>query len=268
MGDLFNWDELQIYTFFFVLVRVTSLLAFLPIFGDRTIPPIVKLLFGLAFSFVVYPVAWSRGVRVDMAVMESTSRTVWAIFSDMAFGMMVGFVARWIFDAAQFAGHFAGTTMGYSMGSILDPNSETQTVALAHLLYLLTALLFLSLDGHHIYLSAILESFRLVPLAGVKLFVHGDSVVRYMIDMSAEVIVLGLKLCAPVLVVLLLINLTFGILSRAVPQMNILAVSFSVNIVVGLFVVLVSLPSFVSMVGTAFDSYTPELFRFMRLFGG
>ena len=268
MGSLFNWNELQIYTFFFVLVRVTSLLAFLPIFGDRTIPGTVKILFGLSFAFVVYPVAWSRGVRVDMAVLESTSRTVWAIFSDMAFGMMVGFVARWIFDAAQFAGHFAGTTMGFSMGSILDPNAETQTVALSHLQYLLTALLFLSLDGHHIYLSVILESLRLVPLAGVKLFTNSQSIVTYMIDMSAEVIVLGLKLCAPVVVVILLINLTFGILARAVPQMNILAVSFSVNIVIGLFVVLVSMPSFINMVGSAFDSYTPEIFRFMRLFGG
>lgn len=268
MLDFFQWNEAKIFTFFFVLTRVTSLLVFLPIFGDKVIPGTVKVLFGVALAAVVYPVAWSRGTRVDLAVADSSLRLTWAIVSDIGFGMMVGFVARWIFDAAQFAGYFAGTTMGFSMASVLDPTGDSQTIALSQLQYLLTAMLFLALDGHHLYLSVILESFRMVPLAGVKLLANGDGIVRYMIDMTAEVIVLGLKLSAPVLVVILLVNLTFGVLARAVPQMNVLAVSFSVNIVVGLFIALVSLPGFVNLVGAAFESYTPELLRFMRLFGG
>lgn len=268
MLDLFRWNETQIFTFFFVLVRVTSLVFFLPIFGDKTIPSVVKVMFGLSFSTVVFGVAWAQGVHVDPAVMESTSKTVWAVASDLGFGMMVGFVARWIFDAVQFAGHFAGTSMGFSMASVLDPHNDTQTIALAELQYIMSALLFLSMDGHHIYLTAILGSLKLVPLAGVNMLANGDAVVHYLIQMTSEVLVLGLKLAAPVMVVLLLINLTFGILARAVPQMNVLAVSFSVNIVIGLFIALVSFPGFANMVSSTFDSYTPELFRFMRLFHG
>lgn len=268
MLDLFRWNETQIFSFFFVLVRVSSMLLFLPIFGDRSIPPSVKILFGLAFSCVAYPIAMARGIQVDMSVLDSTMKTAWAVMSELGFGMMVGFVGRWIFDAVQFAGHFASTSMGFSMASVLDPHTETQTMAYAELQYVMAALLFLGLDGHHIYLAATLDSFKIVPLGGANLLANGDSVAQYMISMSAEVIMLGIKLSAPVLVVLLLINMTFGILARAVPQMNVLAVSFSVNIVIGLFVALVSFPGFVNMVTSAFDAYTPELTRFMRLFRG
>ncbi|MEW6056951.1 MAG: flagellar biosynthetic protein FliR [Bdellovibrionota bacterium] len=266
--NFLRWNEIQVLTFFFVLVRVSSMLAFLPLLGDRTIPANIKILFGLALSFVVFPLLWSGGVRVDYKVFNSTSQTIWVITSEVSFGILVGFVSRWIFDAVQVAGHVAGTSIGFSMASVLDPHTETQNIALAELQYILVALLFLSMDGHHVFLSAILKSFEVAPLAAINFFANTESVAQYLIQMSAEVLLLGVKLCAPILVVILLLNLAMGIMARAVPHMNVLAVSFSVNILVGLLVVLVSLPGFLSLVGSTFDVYMPELFRFMRLFGG
>jgi flagellar biosynthetic protein FliR len=264
--NIFQWSENEIETFFFVLVRVTSLLAFLPIFGERIIPTTVRILFGVALTFVAFPLAWAQGVRIDPAVMSSVGKTIWALCSDIGFGMMIGFAARWVFDAVQFAGHFAGTTIGFSLASVFDPHTESQTISLSELQYIMAVLLFLSMDGHHIYLMSILKSLNIVPLGGANLIAHGDSVIQYLIQLTGEVIGLGLKLAAPVLVVGLIMNLTFGIMSRAVPQMNVLAVSFAANIIVGLMVVLLSLPGFVNMVGGAFDAYTPELMRFMRMF--
>lgn len=264
----FAWSESQLFGFFLVLVRVTSLLVFLPIFGDRVIPTNVKILLGVGLAFVMFPVLQGQGLHADASIMNSPSRTVWAICCEGMFGAMVGFAARWIFDAVQSAGHFAGTAIGFSMASVLDPHTETQTIAFAELQYILVSLLFLAMNGHHVYLMAIAQSFKSVPVGGIDLLAHGDAVVQYLIHMTAEVLTLGLKLSAPVVVVILIINLTFGILTRAVPNMNVLTVSFTANIVVGLLVVFVSLPGFVNMVGGAFDAYTPELIRFMRLFGG
>lgn len=266
--NIFQWNELQIYSFFFVLVRVTSLLVFLPIFGDRTIPPLVKIFFGVTLSSVVFPFVYAAGHRIDLAVIESDSKAVWAVCCEVGFGMMVGFVARWIFDAAQFAGHFAGTAMGFSMASVLDPHTETQNTSMSEMQYILAAMLFLAMNGHHIYLQAILESFKLVHIGGVNLLANGDSVIQYLIQMTAEVLALGLKLSAPVVVVLLLLNLTFGIVARTVPQLNVFVVSFTINIIVGLLAALISAPGFTNMIASAFDAYTPELFKFMRLFHG
>ena len=115
---------------------------------------------------------------------------------------------------------------------------------------------------------SILQSYSVVTLGGPDWFLHSDEIVKYLIRMTGEVLVLGVKLSAPILVVMLLINLTFGVLARAVPQMNVLSVSFTTNIFFGLLIVLISLPGFVNMVSGAFEAYTPELDRFMRLFGG
>lgn len=247
---------------------MTSLIIFLPIFGDKIIPQTVKILFGLSFSIIAYPMLMAEGSSLHPEIMSSIAKTIWALCCELGFGMMLGFVARWIFDAVQFAGHFAGTSIGFSMASVLDPHSETQTIAFAELQYVLVALLFLSLDGHHIYLATILQSFKVVAIGGANLLANGDSIVQYLIHMSAEVITLGLKLSAPVMVVVLLLNASFGIMTRAVPQMNVMTVSFAANILVGLGVAIVTLPGFVNMVGAAFDSYTPELIKFMRLFNG
>jgi flagellar biosynthetic protein FliR len=266
--DFIHWSDTQIFTFFFVLVRVTGLLFFLPVFGDRVIPANIKILFGLGFAWMVFPLLWAQGMRADMAVVNAPGRLIWATACDAGFGIMLGFVARWIFDAVQTAGHFAGTTIGFSIASVLDPHTESHTIALAEMHYMLAALLFLAMNGHHIYLSATLQSFKVVPIGTVNLLGQGDSAIQYIIRMSAEVLSLAVKLSAPVVVVILLINLTFGIMSRAVPQMNVMAVSFTANIIIGVMIALISMPGFVNMVGGAFDAYTPELLRFMRLFRG
>lgn len=266
--NLFQWNELQILTFFLVLVRVTMMMVFLPILGDKTVPPIVKILFGVAMAFVAFPVAWSRGVRVAPSVFDSMTATAWAICIEGFFGMIVGFAARWVFDAVQFAGYFAGTSMGFSIGSVLDPHTETEAIAFAELQYVLAAMLFLALNGHHIYLGAVMDSFSVVKLAGADFFTNSDGIVLYLIRMTAEVLLLALKLSAPVVVVILLMNITFGMMARAVPQMNVLVVSFAANIAVGLLVALIASPGFVNMVETTFDAFLPEMLRFMRLFGG
>ncbi len=261
------WTEIQIFTFFFLFVRVTSLVFFLPLLGDRTIPVIVKILFGLALAFVTFPIAWNQGVRVNVEITQSVLGTLWAVGSEVCFGMMVGFVARWIFDAVQFAGYFAGTSIGFSIATVFDPHAETETISLAELKYVLAALLFLALDGHHVYITNIVKSFELAPLTKVSFLNQGDTIVSYLILLTSQVILLGVKLCIPVIAVIFLVNITFSLIARVVPQVNILAVSFTANIVAGLFIVFVSLPSFHSLLEGTFDVYAPELLRFMKLFG-
>ena len=268
MLNIFEWNEPQIFTFFFVLIRVTSLIVVLPLFGDKTVPPMVKLFFALSFSFVAFPVAWGQGVRVPRELFDAPMRLTIAIVSDICFGLALGFVARWIFEAIHVAGYVAGTSMGFSMASVLDPHSETQAIAVAELQYIFSALLFLSLEGHHIYLKVIIDSFATLGPGAINLGAVSGDLSKYMIEMTAGVLGLGLKLAAPVLVVILLVNLIFGIMTRAVPQMNVMAVSFTANIMIGLFVSLVSFPGFLNMLGGAFENQASELLRFVRLFGG
>lgn len=267
MMSFLSWNEQQIFTFFFVLLRVTTLMFFLPIYGDKQIPAPIKICFGIAFSCVVHPLVWGSGQRIPMDIVNSPYQLVVAIFSEIAFGVMLGFVARWIFDGVLFAGQFIGSSIGFSMASMLDPHTETQTVAIAELQYVLAALLFLAIDGHHMYLSAIIDSTKLVSLGASSLLNSNEELYKYLIKVTSEVIMFGIKLSAPVVVIILVINMTFGVLARAVPQLNALVISFAANIIIGMFVVIISLPAFTSMVNSAFDNYGQDLAHFMKLFG-
>ena len=261
------WSEQQLFTFFFIFVRIASIFLFLPIFGDRMVPASVKALLCIALAWICFPVLWMRGLRVAPLAYESNLGIIVSIAQETMMGALIGFVSRWIFDTAQFAGQVAGISMGFSMASVLDPHTESQTVALAELKYILAVMLFLSMNGHHLYLTTITESFRLVPLGAAHWFDRDAQIIKFLITMTSQVLLLSLKLAAPVVVVLLLVNVAFGMASRAVPQMNVFAVSFGANIIVGLFVVLINLPGFTNSVSDFFESYTPELLKFIGLFG-
>ena len=141
-------------------------------------------------------------------------------------------------------------------------------IPIAELQYILAAFLLLGLDGHHLYLMTLIHSFKTLPLGEISIFANSESVIQYLIQMSAEVLSLGLRLSAPVLIVILLSNLGFSILARAVSQMNVLVITFTANLAIGVVILFVSLPGFINLVDLAFESYTPEIIRFMRLLHG
>lgn len=264
---IIQFSETQLLTFFFVLLRVSAIMMLLPLFGDRHIPPVIKILFSLALSFVVFWPLWQGGLVIGTDKTISTEALLYAGVCEIFIGVLLGFFARWIFDAIRSAGHFMGMQMGFSMGSVLDPTNDTQTISLAELQYVLAALLFLSMDGHHVYVNAVMESFRVLPLGELSLVSKSDSIVKALVDLSSQVILLAVHLAAPILVVMFLINLAFGLLSRAVPQINMLVISFAANIMVGLMIFTISLPAFQAVVGSQFDEYAHQFRSFIHSLG-
>ena len=268
MGNLLRWNEAQIFAFFFVWIRVSSLLLFVPVFGDKAVPSTVKALLSVAVAWVCFPILWASGTRAETASYQTLLGLALSLGRELLFGALIGFVTRWVFDAANHAGQLAGTAMGLSMASVMDPHTETQTVALAEIKYILALMLFLSADGHHMLIGVINDSFRAVPIGHMAWFAKGDKVITFLADMSAEVIVMSLKLAAPVIAAVFLVNITFGLVSRAVPQMNAFAVSFGASIITGLFITVLCVPAFTNAISGMFGDYAGNLGKFMELFRG
>ncbi|MGE4234015.1 MAG: flagellar biosynthetic protein FliR [Bacteriovoracia bacterium] len=266
--NFFEWDEIKIFTFFFTLIRTGSLLLFVPILGDKNVPATVKILLSVAIAFILYPMVWATGQRVGPDVYNHTGQIVLHVVSEICFGMLLGLVTRWVFDAVQFAGQFIGTSIGFSMASVVDPHTETQAIAISELKYILAAMLFLSFNGHHIFLETILQSFHVVPLTKIAWSANVDGILNFLISMTSAVISLGTRLAAPILVVILITNVSFSMLARAVSQMNVLVISFAANLIVGLVVLLFSFPGFLNLVQTSFDGLVPEIAKLLRLMHG
>jgi flagellar biosynthetic protein FliR len=131
--------------------------------------------------------------------------------------------------------------MGFSSATMFDPHHESQSQVVAEFYMALAMLVFLALDGHHLMLRAALESYRWVSLGQVDM---GGNLGARLVELSGLVIRYGLQLAAPVGIAIFTVNVAFGVVSKAMPQVNILVMSLAVTDLVGLFVMLVTIGEF------------------------
>jgi flagellar biosynthetic protein FliR len=147
------------------------------------------------------------------------------------------------------AGEIAGLQMGLGFASFFDPQHGAHTLVVAQFLGLLATLIFLGIDGHLMLLSALAESFRLLPVgAGAPLEWPAIA------SLGGGIFVTGLMIALPVVVALLLTNIALGILTRAAPQLNLFAVGFPVTILAGWIVLALSLPMLAPLFTQAFEA--------------
>jgi flagellar biosynthetic protein FliR len=247
---LYGFNETEIVAFFASMVRVSFLLMLLPIFGDNAIPGIVKIFLTFTINLIVYPVAASHGIS-QVATMASTDMGMAALVAKEAcVGVVIGFTGKIFFDSLSFAFGHMGNQMGFNMAASYDHHSESSIPVISHLIMILATLLFLALDGHHLFLKAIVQSYQLIPLGG---FVFSKAVVAFVLDTSSQVFWIACKLSAPMALMIFLINCAFGIVAKAVPQINVLVVSFTVNILAGFLVISLTLPVFGTSVSEIFQ---------------
>ena len=160
------WSPNELLCFFMVLMRISTLMMLLPIFGDKTIPPTVKVLLSLSTAAILFPILRANGsIKVEDAAIwsETTGKLLITLVSELLVGLAIGFASQLVFHAIQIAGDFMAQFMGMSMASQYDPHMESQTVVLGQLLSALAMLTFLSVDGHHLLFRAMIETFHLIP---------------------------------------------------------------------------------------------------------
>ena len=263
-----NWSAEELLCFFMVLMRMSTLMVLLPIFGDRTVPAPVKILLSITFSAILFPILKGNGaIHVQDALIwsETTGKLLMTVASEVMVGLAVGFAAQLVFHAIQIGGDFIGQFMGLSMASMYDPHMENQTQVLGQLVSALAMLTFLAIDGHHILLRAMIETFNLIPQGH---FVINEAFRSSIIQLVGNTILFGIQLAAPMAACMLLVNIVYGIIGKALPQLNILTLSMASSVLIGGFVLLISYPSIQNGMVGVFQTHFEDLKRFMVVYGG
>lgn len=240
----FDFDQNEMLSFFAVLVRYSVLVSVMPFIGDRTIPMPVKVLFSVAVTLVLFPALVKTGLVVpaQAAVWSRTATGIAQVVGlEALFGVLLGYTAKLVFDAIAFGSNLIGTFMGFSSATMFDPHHESQSQVVAEFYLALAMLVFLALDGHHLMLRAALESYRWVSLGQLNIAgAFGERI----LELTGNVLRYGLQLAAPVGVAIFAVNVAFGVVARAMPQVNILVLSFAVTAIVGLVVMLITISDF------------------------
>ncbi len=248
----------QAYRFFFILVRVGSLLFVVPFFESRNVPALVKV--GLAIS-----VTWLLLPRVHGPIPDlNTAPLAFALglASEIAIGMLIGLMIQLVFVGIQLAGQIAGFQMGFAIANVVDPASSMQIPLLSQFLNLFTLMIFLSLDMHYYFIKALVDGFQLIPFWGAR---FDGNVFRLLSQMVSNSFVIAVKVGAPVMVALLLTSVALGIVARTVPQMQIFIVAMPVKIILGLLFLGFSLPFCANLLRSAFVELGEALQSILRM---
>ncbi len=221
-----TFDQLQ--GFFWILTRVSVLFFLLPLFGARGIPSLWKAGLSMVIAIVLTPV-----VPPPTVFPETAPEIIIGIASEVVMGLILTTAIAMFFAIVQMAGQFMSFQTGFAMAQAMDPQTGAQNNVLTQFLYLFTVLIFFSINGHHLFIRAMASSFYIVPPNSLT---FNPAISKELIDISAKMFMLGVRIAAPILVALFLSNLCLGIIAKTVPQMNILMVGFPVNLSIGLII--------------------------------
>jgi flagellar biosynthetic protein FliR len=249
----------QMQGFFWVFIRVSVLLFLLPLFGGRGMPPLWKVGLSALLALILTPV-----VPAPQFLPETIPDVVAGILSELMLGVCLGFGARMFIASVQLAGQFMGFQMGFSMARAIDPQDGAQSTSLSQFLYIFMMLIFLAMDGHHLFIAALVKSFHLVPPCT---FAPKEPLAHLLIQTGAQMFLIALKISAPILIALFLTNLCLGIVARTVPQTNILMIGFPLNISVGLILFGLTLSNLTPYFGELTRGMGQLLLRMLRLMG-
>ncbi|MFC1891134.1 flagellar biosynthetic protein FliR [Thermodesulfobacteriota bacterium] len=216
----------QMQGFFWILMRISILFALLPIIGGRGIPPMWKAGVSFILAIVLTPM-----VPPIENIPETIPEIILGLLSELILGFILAFSARLLITSVQMAGQYMSFQMGFAMARAMDPQTGTSSTILTQFLHMLTILIFFSINGHHIFIKALANSFQIIPPNGVY---FNPTIIDVFISLSGYMFLMGLKIAAPIMVALFLSNLSLGIVARTVPQVNILMIGFPINICIGL----------------------------------
>ncbi len=244
--DLLLWITEHYKVFALVTVRIGSLIFLMPVFSSATLPVQVKAAATLVIALLLTPVVQFTPEQFPSNPWEFGLLAVKELFV----GMTLALIVRLVFAGLQMAGQLVGFQMGLSVANVVDPQSGTQSIIISQMAYIIALLLFLVSNGHHLILKTFYESFSILPPGELNL---QQPLATLLMDMSQEMFVLSVKLMAPVMAILLFSQVALGILAKTVPQMNMLILSFGLNVALGLFFFGLTLQIFWPVLGRSLE---------------
>lgn len=235
--------------FLWPFMRIGALLMVAPVFGAKTITPArVRLGIALALTWVVYPLL-PPPPSVDPLSWDG----LMVSFNQILLGIAMGFVLQMVFSALVVGGQSIAMTMGLGFAQFVDPNG-VQMPVVSQFYTILGTLLFLALNGHLVAIQVLLESFQAMPVGVLGASTEG---MMQLVLWGGRMFSGALLIALPAVVTITLINIGFGVMTRAAPQINIFGVLFPTTMATGYIIIFITLPSllprFTDLVMDGFD---------------
>ena len=214
------------------LFRIASALWIMPIFGGSGMTARVRMALAVSLTLLIVPSLGAMPV-VDPLSPAAVVVTVQQVTIGLAFGMVL---KLWL-AAFTMAGQIMSMQMGLAMAVMNDPVNGPGTAILGMFLQMIAILVFLAMDGHLVVFSVLLESFRTLPVGTGLLAPMWMDLVK----LGSWLFASSLLVALPMVISMLVVNMAFGVMNRAAPQLNIIALGFPMTMIFGMVTVLLSM---------------------------
>ena len=215
--------------------RIAAMVMVAPIFSSNFISARARLLLALAVSMVIIP-----GISTDMPVVDPLSATgLLIIAQQILIGACMGFILQLLFNAFIVAGQIIAMQMGLGFASMVDPQNGVMVPVISQLYLVMVTLIFVTIDGHLVLIQVMYESFSAMPVGPTGLTATDF---RDVAAQASWMYAAGVIIALPAIGSLMMVNLAFGILSRAAPQISPFSIGFPMTIILGFVIIMVTLP--------------------------
>lgn len=246
-------DTAYFLAIFFVFIRLSSFFLVSKVLFPEGTPAVMKGVLGIILAFsIVTGIDYSGLLEISNNYMLA-----YYLGSEVLFGVILGFIINMIFEMVRMAGSYIDMQMGLSMMNVLDPASKTSSTIIANLMYFISLMIFFILDGHHILIRCLIKSFDILPIGHGILFENSFETV---LDIFVKYFEVGLRIALPLVLILLITELCMALISRVVPQINVMILGMPVKIMVGLVAFIAFMPMFIKTLVYAFDGI-PDIFN-------
>jgi len=243
-GQLTAWMSQLLWPF----MRIGACFMVAPAFSANGVPARIRIVLAGAVALLIAPLLPAPGIT------PFSAQGVLVTMQQVLIGVALGFSLQLIFDAVSMGGQLLANSMGLSFAYNIDPVHGTENTVVAQLYGILVLLVFLTLNGHLLIIQVLVDGFRTLPVGTASLGPHGLWQVAVW---GREIFEGALAIALPGITALTIVNIAFGVMSRAAPALNLFAVGFPITLVLGLVIVLASLPmlqsTFLRLAGDAFS---------------
>jgi flagellar biosynthetic protein FliR len=219
--------------FVLVFIRVAAMMVFAPLFGSAKIPRRVKGLLALVLSLGI-----ASGVPMPKVIPQTTWEIAIGIGGEIFFGLAIGIILSFTFIATQWAGDMIGHQMGLNISEVLDPQFGAAGSVVGDMYFMMTLVIFLAVRGHHALLIGVRHSFDCLPLLSVGV---NKPLFDLLLGLFSATTSLAVQLAGPMLVTMLIVDLSLGCISKTMPQLNVMTAGLSIRAVVGMVVLIFGL---------------------------
>jgi len=232
MGWVELFSESNVVAFMLLFFRLAALFIAVPIYSHKNIPVNIKAALAFFFTIVFYSSMPELQLEINIP------NILLAILSEFLFGLVIGVILLLAYNVITFAGGQMSFMMGFSMASAIDPQSGVSMPIISQFLSLLGLMVLLELDLHHWMLFYMDKSLSAIPLGG---FILSEDLFNYIIHATSNMFMVGFVMAFPIIALVLISDVIFGMLMKTMPQFNLLVIGFPIKIMVSLGVIIATL---------------------------